>query len=775
MPQVRPENTARSLLNRSSGSLQGRFVGLLLLMSVVSVGSWIVTAQVDAELNGFAKQIDVAGSLRYRLLRLAAPRRAGSAQATAETERLMQAQGRVLDQLILGDPSIALPPCGSPLICTRLREHKRRLPAVVQTDAATDAASGLPAPIVEELTSLDATVHAIATEVQSRVDRVSLTARVTAMSTLLLLGLVGIGVWTVFRRIRLVGAAAGQDSAEELSRLAHGDDEVARLSKVLSSSMRQLQQSSQSERERAGRMDQLQASAKTLAESLDGWLSTDAGQPIALSGLVESVSVSGAWVDQCGAHGELDLVASENIDRARWSEVVAERYQQAITADAPVEFLLDATGGHTAIVPLGLQDQVIGHLGLIANRPIQLTPEQHAALETMAQYLSASLLAQRLLAERRHREAIAASLAVITDLEHSGAEIRRHLRALVSHDVMEIAVLGETGKVDAVWRVDEQGSVARAAPVFLEVPRQPLESTLDPAFPLLKDTQARWVLVVPLSAGDRVEGVVAFGRKRERYRSGEIDAAVAVAPLLATAVARMRLEEQLKLSEQFTALGGFSRMLAHEVRNPLNSMSLHAELVGRKLRKLAISDEQRKALSEHLQLLRAEVDRIEAMVSDFVSLAAGDVAASADAVDLRTLVDAVLELHAPHFEQHDIALHVETGDNPVIVRVHAQRIQQILHNLMKNALDALAGESERSVRVSIHRKTECVEVRVRDSGPGLSDTNVVFSPTYSTKAGGGGMGLAISRQIARLHSGFLGAEKPEQGGAEFVLSLPLAG
>jgi signal transduction histidine kinase len=203
-------------------------------------------------------------------------------------------------------------------------------------------------------------------------------------------------------------------------------------------------------------------------------------------------------------------------------------------------------------------------------------------------------------------------------------------------------------------------------------------------------------------------------------------------------------------------------------------VSLNAELVRRKLRKLPIPAEQEAALAEHLQLLRDEVARLEAMVSDFVSLAAGDVAQSADAVDLRDLVSAVLDVHAPNFEERGIALHVATGDDPVVVRVHSLRIQQVLHNLMTNALDALAGKDEQSVRVSIQRKSQSVEVRVRDTGPGLVDTNIVFSPTYSTKAGGGGMGLAISRQIARLHSGFLGAEKSADGGAEFVLSLPLA-
>ncbi len=208
-----------------------------MLMGLVSVGSWIVTAQVDAELDGFAKQIDVAGSLRYRLLRLAAQRATRSAANDAAAARLISEQRRVLDDLLEGDPATGLPACGSPLICTRLREHKKRLSHLAVAGWKTDAASGLPAPIVAELESLDATVHEIATEVQTRVDRVALTSRLSAVSTLLLLGLSGFGVWTVFRRIGRVSAAAGQASSSELSRIARGTDEVANLAEVLASTL----------------------------------------------------------------------------------------------------------------------------------------------------------------------------------------------------------------------------------------------------------------------------------------------------------------------------------------------------------------------------------------------------------------------------------------------------------------------------------------------------------------------------------------------------------
>ena len=63
-------------------------------------------------------------------------------------------------------------------------------------------------------------------------------------------------------------------------------------------------------------------------------------------------------------------------------------------------------------------------------------------------------------------------------------------------------------------------------------------------------------------------------------------------------------------------------------------------------------------------------------------------------------------------------------------------------------------------------------MRIKDTGPGVADTKHIFSPTFSTKAGGGGMGLPVSRQIARLHGGHLVAQRPEDGGAELVLTLP---
>jgi len=109
------------------------------------------------------------------------------------------------------------------------------------------------------------------------------------------------------------------------------------------------------------------------------------------------------------------------------------------------------------------------------------------------------------------------------------------------------------------------------------------------------------------------------------------------------------------------------------------------------------------------------------------------------------------------------------------VRADGDQLDQVLINLLRNAVDA-ASETDGAVEVGWEKQGDSLVVRVRDEGPGLSDTSNLFVPFFTTKAAGTGIGLVLSRQIAENHGGSLTLQdRADRRGCEARLSLPLAG
>jgi signal transduction histidine kinase len=362
----------------------------------------------------------------------------------------------------------------------------------------------------------------------------------------------------------------------------------------------------------------------------------------------------------------------------------------------------------------------------------------------------------------------------LSDLGGRCCDIAHHLDGLIPFDGAALTVLNEAGRVAQTWRLDPHDDSFLPSPEAMAIPKSAELTTVaqHPIGTLLTHDVANAMLLVPLRAAGRPVGLLTLVRSGPGFSDRDGEVGTTVAALMASVHSRMMVEGQVRSSEQLAAFDGFSRMLAHEIRNPLNSLSLHAQLLGRKLAKEGLIPTQQAALDEHLDVLRGEIRRLDNLVSDFLALTREDLSASTEIVDLRELCAGVIDVHRPTVAEHHIELKLVLGETPAYAQIKASRIQQVLHNLVKNAVDALLLAKSRTLTVEIRRRDATVEVRIRDTGPGVPDTNNVFSPTFSTKPGGGGMGLPVSRQIARLHGGHLVALHPDEGGAEFVLSLP---
>ena len=217
-----------------------------------------------------------------------------------------------------------------------------------------------------------------------------------------------------------------------------------------------------------------------------------------------------------------------------------------------------------------------------------------------------------------------------------------------------------------------------------------------------------------------------------------------------------------------------ARRLAHEIKNPLTPIQLAAERLRRRVLPKLDADDAR-VLDRATHTIVAQVDALKTMVNEFGDYARPTSLALA-ATDLNLLAGEVLDLY-----ESDPRLELVRRFDPDLPRmtVDAGRIRQVLHNLIKNAIEAGAERERSRIELSTciinEQERRWVDLQVADDGPGLPegfDTHW-FEPYRSTKPRGTGLGLAIVARIAREHGARFHARHRSEGGALFVLRLPL--
>ncbi len=254
-----------------------------------------------------------------------------------------------------------------------------------------------------------------------------------------------------------------------------------------------------------------------------------------------------------------------------------------------------------------------------------------------------------------------------------------------------------------------------------------------------------------------------------RIAAGDLDARIAVrgAPELealaerwnAMTAALKEHQERLVESEKLAGIGRLAAGVAHEINNPLGVILGYAKL----LRKRADP-----SAAEDLAVVEEETLRAKEIVEGLLDLSR-PLPAGAERVDLRALADDVVSRlrEARLLEGVDVSV-----GGAAAAPGHAEKLRQVLVNLVRNAAEA-AGPGGK-VDVAVAERDGAAEVAVADSGPGIPPERRarLFEPFFTTKPHGTGLGLAVSRAIARAHGGELAAETSERGGARFALRLP---
>lgn len=249
---------------------------------------------------------------------------------------------------------------------------------------------------------------------------------------------------------------------------------------------------------------------------------------------------------------------------------------------------------------------------------------------------------------------------------------------------------------------------------------------------------------------------------------------VVLAFVLISALVRhgQRLQEQKQEAERLAYLGTLAAGLAHEIRNPLNSLNLNMQMLEEDLGSPASVTSHRRLLS----ITRGEIGRLERLVTDFLSYARPR-ALRLESVGAAELVERARAVVAREFAAAGAELVVVDDGGGATAKVDPEQIQQLLMNLLQNALAACDGTGRRPrVVLSARRDALRLVLEVEDNGHGIAEEvrERVFELFFSTRKGGTGLGLAIARRVARAHGGDVTFASTPGAGTTFRIELPLA-
>ena len=224
-------------------------------------------------------------------------------------------------------------------------------------------------------------------------------------------------------------------------------------------------------------------------------------------------------------------------------------------------------------------------------------------------------------------------------------------------------------------------------------------------------------------------------------------------------------------AQKNAAWGEVARRLAHEIKNPLTPIQLSAERLQHKL-----SDKLEPAdagiLQRSTRTIIQQVEAMKEMVDDFSEYAKPSKKQTVD-IDLSSLVQEVLALYAL---KSGVKFKADYEAGLLIINGDHVSIRQVLHNLIKNALEAI--DAHGLIEITLHKvqknNTDFIEIALYDNGPGIKDEQIekIFEPYVTTKAKGTGLGLAIVKKIIEEHGGAIWIDTNRKVGAGFIIQLP---
>jgi PAS domain S-box-containing protein len=227
-----------------------------------------------------------------------------------------------------------------------------------------------------------------------------------------------------------------------------------------------------------------------------------------------------------------------------------------------------------------------------------------------------------------------------------------------------------------------------------------------------------------------------------------------------------RIEDEIEMSRRMSASGRLTRGVAHEVKNPINAIVLHLQLLQTKLREID-PDTQR-----HMDIIDSEIHRLDRVVQILVDFTRPrDL--RLEETDLRRMLEDVAALATPEASQHGVTVKRELPPEPALVRADVDLMKQAILNVVLNGVQAMPQGGQ--LTISAQREEDNVVIAIEDEGQGIPPEvqEKIFELYFTTKESGSGIGLAQTYQILQWHYGSVDFESIQGRGTTFRLRIPL--
>ncbi|HUA87593.1 MAG TPA: HAMP domain-containing sensor histidine kinase [Bryobacteraceae bacterium] len=226
-----------------------------------------------------------------------------------------------------------------------------------------------------------------------------------------------------------------------------------------------------------------------------------------------------------------------------------------------------------------------------------------------------------------------------------------------------------------------------------------------------------------------------------------------------------RMESHLDVASRLTAISRITGSVAHEIKNPLNAIALHLDLLRERI------GGPEGELTAEIDVLSKEVRRLDRVVKTFLDFSR-PVDVRLEEVDLSALTREVSDLMRPQARLAKIELRFDAPDQPALIRGDPDMLKQALLNLVTNGIDAMKEGGD--LRLSAGRNGDVVTLEVADNGPGIPPElrNKVFQLYFTTKPKGSGIGLAMTYRAVQLHNGTIDFTSEDGRGTTFRLQFP---